>query len=262
MNITHLQLNGDRPATGYWDQSLILDLLKKVDVEGEVVIIPGAYQVELVSEINKELNKLYSCVVMVMSDEESLFPIELLQHPRMKVWVQYPKDRHEGGRYLPAGYSLNASSLIHKRTKTFDWMFGGQVTHRSRVECVEQLRKLTGGYLLETEGFTQGMPLGEYLDILAHAKLAVCPNGTVSPDTMRLYDALEANCVPIVESPDFFHKILGDFPFPIANNWGELPQLIEMWKDNPSMATECKDWWHSYKQGLINRIEDDLWNLI
>jgi len=86
--------------------------------------------------------------------------------------------------------------------KTLDWMFAGQVsTYTRRLMCAEQLRKMSGGLLVETEGFqAQAITPMEYYRSLASAKIALCPGGAETPDSWRAWDALNAGFIPILDS--------------------------------------------------------------
>lgn len=234
----------EHPDRGHWDQSLVEDLFG--DFGDNVVLIPAKDQAPYINQINQRLSDIPYCVVLIMSDEESQFPYEQLSHPRMKVWVQYPNRKAD--RYIPAGYS---PEKVTSREKTLDWFWGGQVTHEDRYELVKELHKLKGGHLIESQGFTQGGPLKDYLNIMATAKLVPCPRGTVSPDTMRMYDALELGCTPVIRQRDeaFFRKLLGDFPFPVIQDWSDFKDV---------QPVDCAGWWYEYKRSMLTNMWEDL----
>ena len=245
-----IKLQPSRPDDTFWDQTLVDDWFG--DIEGNIFVIPGEYEGEYINQINEELNKYPYAVVLITSDENSNFPVKALSHPRMKVWMQYPKDWHEVDHYLPAGYSPNSKFNIPD-TKELDWFWGGQVTHQDRFELVEQLRKMNNGFLLESEGFTQGIDLQDYLDLMAKAKIVPIPRGNVQPDTMRMYDALELGCMPVIRRQDdiFYKRLLGGHPFPVIEQWNELPYV---------KYQDCSIWWQAYKHTMYkNMVEDIQW---
>lgn len=237
----------EHPDRGHWDQALVEDLFG--DIDDNIVLIPAKDQAPYIDKINQALAKLKYCVVLIMSDEESEFPYEDLYHARMKTWVQYPK--RSADRYLPAGYSPDTPKLVEKATRTLDWFFSGQITRDNRYSCAENLRTLGGGLLIETEGFTQGLNREDYLKILSRTKIAPCPGGVATPDTIRLYEALEAGCMPVIyyEDEEFFNKILGDFPFPVVRSWQQVSSL---------QYVDYTDWWNRYKMDLISNMKEDL----
>jgi len=144
----------------------------------------------------------------------------------------------------------------------------GQVTHIRRIQCVEQLRKMPNGYLLENKGFWQGLERSEYYRVLASAKIIPCPSGPTTPDSFRMAEALEAGCLPIVDAtcpvrgyPEgFWRNIFGyDPPFPIIEDWRDLPRVMEIslqgWPDNRNRAYE---WWKGYKGRMKQWLAEDL----
>lgn len=232
-------------------------------MEGNIFVIPGEYEGEYIDDINKELSKHAWVVVLIMSDENSNFPYKALSHPRMKVWMQYPKDWHEVDHFLPAGYSPKSRFNIPK-FKELEWFWGGQVTHQDRFELVEQLRKMDNGFLIESEGFTQGIDLQDYLDLMGTAKYVPIPRGNVSPDTMRLYDALELKCIPVIKEQDrdFYRRVLNAPPFEVINSWSELPNVVGgNDKYTEALAEGIHEWWLDYKLGLVEQMEQDIWLL-
>ena len=226
------------------------------DIEGNIFVIPGEYEGEYIDQINEELNKHPYVVVMIASDENSNFPYKALSHPRMKVWIQYPKEWHEVDHYLPAGYSPN--SKFNVQEKELDWFWGGQVTHQDRTELVEVLRRMDNGFLIESEGFTQGIDLQDYLDLMGKAWFVPCPRGNISPDTMRMYDALELGCIPVIRTRDeaFYNRLLNKPPFPTVDDWATLPFFLDKW--SPANPTDCYEWWHDYKQSLVDDLIGDI----
>ena len=229
---------------------MVDDLFGDID---NVFVIPGEYEGGHIDRINEELNKHPYVVVLIMSDENSNFPYKALSHPRMKVWMQYPKDWHEVDHYLPAGYSPNSRFNIPE-VKELDWFWGGQVTHQDRIELVEQLRKMGNGFLLESEGFTQGIDLQDYLDLMGTAEYVPIPRGNISPDTMRLYDALQLGCIPVIRKQDkaFYDQLLGNPPFPVVDYWSELPAIIGLPHYIPY------EWWRGYRRQMVKAMKEDI----
>lgn len=95
---------------------------------------------------------------------------------------------------------------------------------------------------------------------------APCPAGN-SPETIRLYDALELGCIPISLSHPFLTSVdalgaIGPIPFPILESWGELPSFLDRMKSialsNPdeirSLQAKTIHWWSSYKEFIQNKI--------
>jgi hypothetical protein len=251
MNVIWLSLNPELKPRGMWDQTLLEFIFKYAehhteiheDLESAIVIIPGAYQQHLVNEINAELAKLKSCKVIITSDEENLFPIDDLSHPDMKIYATYPNDKYTSNiHWLPIGPArINANSIP---TKDLIWAYAGQVNHESRRQLVEALKTLnTKGELIETGGFSQGLPRDEYYELMNRTVLAPAPRGVVSTDSFRLYEAMEAGAIPVTEDRPFWDKLFEEYPFPVVESWQDIAQ-VEL---STYRANQIQAWWQRKK---------------
>jgi len=121
-------------------------------------------------------------------------------------------------------------------------------------------------YLLSSSGFASGNNLGLYSAIMENSVFAPCPAGN-SPETIRLYDALESGCIPISLDHLFLRSELalaaiGPVPFPILKSWEELPAFLTEMKvalqEQPQIINDlqqqCTVWWSSYKKWITNSI--------
>lgn len=267
--INYLSVKKDVPATGYWDHTYLNDVLADIVSEGdrEVVVIPGAYQWDVVDQINVELAKWDKILVIITSDEEGKFDIQKLKHPDMIVYTQYGN----GGRMFPLGYAPGTRETLKELgplEKNVDWFFAGQITHYRRKLLDEQLRKLhkTGDQLVATDGFAKGIPQKLYLQALTKAKAAPCAPGPMSVDSFRMYEALEAGCVPIADDtsplrsyPDqYWYRLFGNVPFPVFNDYTKLPVFIEYVAKSEDINNQVFAWWINRKHQFKSRLKEHL----
>lgn len=280
-------------ARGYWDQGLLEDIFHQKqeltykhvsdvsevpDGEGAVFIINGRTHTEDTEAINKDIAKLKWVLFIDTGDEEAVFPWREIKHPVMRVWVMLPRmNQHDDVSYhLPNGYRPTTREMIKQagyQPHEFDWFFAGQINHDRREQCAHQLRLQVeegnaNGNLITTERFGEeklGYP--EYMKIMANSKIVLCPSGIESPDNFRLYEALEAGCVPVVDafatnnqSYGFWTYLFGeDPPFPVVDYWEKLPQLLpELLRDYPANANRIFAWWQQYKRAMRYKLEDDI----
>jgi len=271
-----------------WDKGLVRDLLNgrlaagghdyteigAIPPPGGVFIVPvgkAATDIGIV-ELQSTLDRLDWAVVLATSDECSVFPWKDLQHPNMRLWIQTPRPElhFQHDRFLVHGTPPRTSEIVDKwdkYDKRLPWMFAGQINHDRRRRMAKALRgaKLKG-YLLESEGFSQGMTKEDYILLLTFAKIAPCPSGPCTPDSFRLWEALEAGCVPIVDDrcpaygPGYWPLVLGEVPpFPLIEDWSNIIDFLDFnlaqW---PANATRCSAWWQRYKRDLHWRINDDV----
>lgn len=268
---------------GYYDHAFLEEMFKDYEhhldfkgmERGGIVVVPARVHVMDTTQLNKDLSDMDWCLVILTGDEEGSFPWRELAHKRMKVWVMHPRiGMHDEAFKLPNGYRPTTRPLLKEmgfQERTQDWFFAGQINHARREECVTALREMTGGTLIETDGFAKEvMPYPEYIANLAKTKIAPCPSGIETPDSFRLYEALEAGCLPIVDShatntPErgyWTYLFSGEVPFPIVEDWSVLPQLIpELLKDYPHNANKAFAWWMQEKRKIRNRLQEDLYEL-
>lgn len=275
-------------SRGYWDQAILEDTFAKGNFahhtevrsvkegNGAVFVINGRTHVDDIEQINKDIASLAWVLFIITGDEEGLFPWQSISHPMLRTWVQLPRmNMHNDASFkLPNGYLPDTRKLLKKigqQDRIVDVFFTGQVNHPRREQCVEALKALPETYsrvLVETAGFgAQAMPYEEYMKTMAQAKIVLCPSGIETPDTFRLYEALEAGCVPVVDAFatnnqdwGFWQYLFGEQPpFPIIPYWDELPKLMpQLLKEYPANANQCFAWWQQLKRKIYNKLIDDL----
>lgn len=243
------------------------------DAAEGIVIIHGEHEHNQFLKIAEDLCRLQRVIIVLTGDDAASFPSQNLLTPGRKLWQQMPiPGKHDrASRLLICGYPADAKTLLepHKNMeRDLDWSFAGQITHQRRFDCVEQLRKMPNGLLKENSSFWFGMERPEYYKSMARSKIIPCPSGPVTPDTIRLSEALEAGCLPLADGTcarqnypnGYWQYVLGcEPPFPIIDDWGTLPEVMERelarWPYNRDIAVE---WWQQYKQSLHTWLWTDL----
>ena len=245
---------------------------------GAVVVVPARYFTP--AEVTAAIAALPWCVLVLTSDEESTFDHTAVVHPQVRTWVMTPRPGvHEpGGRYLGEGCHASTSPILagmgRPAFRNHDVVFRGQVTHEHRVAMMDAVAALPATLDVDveaTESFMAGRPLPEYLAALTNARVALCPSGPATPDSFRLYEALEAGCVPIVEDrcpgwPEGGYWSLlypQGVPFPVVSDWGdELAKTVEhVLADWEPLATRCQAWWLQQKRRIFHGLVDDVADL-
>ncbi len=289
----------DVAARGYWDQTIVEDLFSGKlwrpvrgwryehligfdDLPpdtGAVVVVPGRMEPDA-EWVMGHLERLPWALVMVTSDEERNYrwwDIHEMRHPALRVWVQTPRpltSDAEADGWLPVGYTpgmIEAAAQHAGPDRDLVWSFAGQITHTRRHEMVEQLETMTSdGEMHLSKIFADGLPLDEYQAMMCRTAVAPCPGGPVCPDTFRVWEALEAGCVPLVdvqagerEAMDGYWRLLlqeHDPPFPMVEDWADVHDLIAAnsgpaW---PEAAARSGAWWLQYKRLLAYRLRDQI----
>lgn len=267
-----------------WDQNM-LDLLfanqlyptglnfKRVDgfpanVDGCVLIIPGRYWVERANEISEAISRYEWVLAIRVGDEENNFNPDSVYHRNLKWWVQTPKvgADYDDARFFGVGFPPHFNHLKEQPRDT-DVFLSAQNTHIRRQECFAKLGSLTVTKVVQaTEGFTQGMARDEYALWMCSAKVAPAPSGAVSPDSFRTYEALEAHTIPIADdispthqSAGYWRMVFPDAPFPILDNYNQLPGYIQdQLKQWPANANTITAWWIRQKRTMARWLTEDL----
>ena len=102
---------------------------------------------------------------------------------------------------------------------------------------------------------------------------APCPAGN-SPETIRLYDALETGSIPISLKHEFLLSeealaLIGPIPFPMLNTWNELPTYLQSMREKLNSSPEeivqlqarCISWWSDYKTAIQKKIASSIASL-
>lgn len=288
--------NPDTPSRGYWDQAWIEELLSReyafsADIPfahydnpvefsepGAIVIIPARHHADDISLrfLNEFLSKLDWAFVILTGDEEGVFDHHRLSHPNMVIWAQTPyPDKHADitGRipdFSPPGTQLFLQSLPADREQLLRWSFVGQVNNQRRRECVAALEKISDGVLTTTPGFTLGLERSDYLRILTDSRIVACPSGCFTPDSFRVFEALDSGCIPVVDNAapetgpnNYWPFLFGEVPpFPVLTSWDEFSgvkdQLLTDW---PASANRVSSWWRRWKTQFAHRFYDTLMDL-
>jgi len=290
MNVFYLSMNPEVPASDYWNYTFLKDFIAgsvwKPDgfpefnvkecatldkSEQAIVAIPGEYQADYINQINTELAKIKHVVLFIMSDEEGKFPVELINHPSIHIWVMAPvPGRHDEYNRMLTGYPPKLRQIVKNLSpeKTKVLFFSGQVTHKRRTEMMKHLPENNPDYdINRTSGFTKGFGHQEYYERTVKAKIVPNPAGAYSPDCFRLVEAFECMCVPIADEKDAHGFIDGywewffkeQLPFPLIKDWNNLPGYIEDVLNNwPDIMHQQTAWWINYKRDFAYKVLEQL----
>lgn len=245
------------------------------DVDEAIVVVHGEHELHQTDQILHDVNRFRRAIVVIIGDDAAMMNTGLFVAPNRKIWQQMsiPSKHNFASRLLICGYPHDAQMHLSPYDamsvdRPLDWFFAGQVTHVRRRQCVNQLKGMQNGSLVETPGFWQGLDRSEYYRRMSQAKIIPCPSGPVTADTIRVAEALEAGCMPIVDGTcprpgyplNYWQYVLGGQPpFPLIYDWNTLPSVIaqelQRWPNNRNIAVE---WWKNYKRSMHRWIPDDM----
>lgn len=221
----------------YFLHSLLKDKVEFVDsldgLDGAIISIRGCDNLAYIPKLNEEISRLKWCLIIVTGNENSTDFYRAIKHPNCRIWVQTPKHMDEANGFIGFGYPAEIPQI--ETVKDLDWFFAGQVNNPRRKQCVEVLRKMHGGELVETAGFNQGLPYDQYLEKMRRAKVIPCAGAPVTPDTFRVYEALECGCIPVVDAMmgkgswggDYWGLVWHDLPLITIQDWRLFPNVLQ-----------------------------------
>ena len=94
-------------------------------------------------------------------------------------------------------------------------------------------------------------------EVLSCTEFLPCPNGFVHPETYRIYEALECECIPIVENAyKYYDRLFPENPFIKIDMWSQAKTIIKEMGDKQikNKREECKVWWDNCKNKIQNFI--------
>lgn len=268
---------------GYWDYGMLEAIFKNElwtpinqvefshhddypdEFDGGIIVIPARHNAQYAEQLNKDIQNLLWCIIILAGDEEGVFPTEKLSHPNMRVYVMTPHGKPKADRFIVNGWPPQITELKKFRkemnNRPVSFFFAGQVTHKARKDCIKALDKLEGGRVIQTAGFTKGVNPTTYFGLMASAKIAICPPGPVIEDTFRLYEGLEAGCLPVVGNRAYWEYLFGEEPpFAFVDDWSELPVQYNV-DTYPLNANKAFAWWQKKKREMSYNVLDDIEHL-
>jgi hypothetical protein len=204
----------------------------------------------------------------------------------------YRQEDHEKYRhchFLTLGYKTGfTESLVQQpiQERKYFWSFAGQLKG-TRYDMAKYADRIPGGRLHTTTQWNdpKGLNTQEYAALLNNTVFSLCPMGNYSVDCYRIYEALEAGAIPIIEAKDvrealavlfnpqlmlkygvwdqrfwlrnyhYWENAYGaDFPCPLIYDWKNLEDLMGS-IDIKSLSQEIQRWWQKHKRSLAQLVQ-------
>jgi hypothetical protein len=221
-------------------------------------------------------------VLIVIADEKEVFPVEEYQdyehvfraygNPDGSVCEAFPVGYHNAAgsavsvdfdqRQISVFFSgyLNRNRLdLYKQFRSMWWLPRRNLRNRYVKElarrAVERLTKerdfpgdIPGGRITFTEWFGKGLAPEEYAKTLANTKIALCPPGFVSHETIRHWEAMRLGCV-VISAPLPANRFYKDSPIIQLKDWSELKPVLADLLADPARLRELHEatvnWWNA-----------------
>ena len=237
-----------------------LENLKKNDV---LIIVDSSPERKI--EIYNKLNSVCSEIFLFhLGDESGMHDLSNVYRNCSYIWRTFCSNKYFKNsqiKCIPIGYKSGLTNK-DKTKRIYKWAFTGTPHKSSRHDLLFQFSEIKPFFCHKTQKFDEKIISVEKMsEVLSSTEFMPCPNGFFHPETYRLYEALECECIPIVENAyKYYDRLFPDNPFIKINKWVEAKEIIEKW-DKEKIKTkreECKTWWVNYKNNLKSMIKDKI----
>jgi hypothetical protein len=194
-------------------------------------------------------------------------------------WFEHalvPPPNSLGVIWIPNGYRTGVGPIMPQTMLTtserrimgfFSGVLKGRTLSDERQQMVRAIQAGKLPFLVnETNSFGQGLGPVAYAAYLSMARFGLAPSGN-SPETIRLYEVLEAGAIPVMIRSPFVTAsgALGNPPFVVLDNWSELPAFYAPYSDamSPKAIDEIEgkrqdvyEWWKRFKAVQQRRVKE------
>ena len=245
----------------------IFEVLKKInfklinsenDVKNNDILIIVDSSIEKKFEFYSKLKKVCSKIFLIhLGDETGINNLNEIYESFDFVWRSFCLNRFFNNRKiscLPIGYKSGVQFYENSENKKYKWAFIGTPHRSSRHDILFQFSEIKPSFCHKTNRFNEKIINTEQMSkILSSTDFIPCPNGFFHPETYRIYEALECECIPIVENAfKYYDRLFPNNPFIKVDKWIEAKNLIKEWNEKRVLEkkNECKIWWKNYKNQL------------
>lgn len=266
-------------ADGKWDYGLLKEIFDKNHIEqitvSEIptgdrafVVMTGSGNAGKEKKINVQLSKLNRVVLFITGDESARFNVDLISHPNIEIWIQYPHKKHEKYNKFFVGVPQHLKeNLPEYPVKEYNVFFSGQINHDRRKQVERALKKMPDAVCNPTKAFSLGYEPKEYYSIMSKARICPAPAGNVVIDTFRFFEAIELLCLPLGDTRDAKNNEFDFFTFvcptgvPVKkmSNWNTIKNVVPyLLNDYPNNMHKIVAWWIKYKRDLSLKIMEQI----
>jgi hypothetical protein len=197
----------------------------------------------------------------------------VIRHYWFRPAVTMPNERSLGVIWVPNGFGngigpVPRETILPMRHRHVSGFFSGAMDERrderhEMIRCVEAAK--LPFQIVKTPGFGQGFGPPSYAAYLNNARFALVPAGN-SPETIRLYDALETGAIPIMVRSEFATEpdALGNPPLVLLDRWSDLSDFYARYADAASstVMNDLQDkqdrivaWWRRFVERQQTKIK-------
>jgi len=176
---------------------------------------------------------------------------------------------------IPNGYRTKRPSTSPAKSaleRPYIWSMVGEMNKSTRPEVLSALLPHSPFFILGTGSiYLPGdskrpkavLDTEKYYEVMENSVFSPAPMGNVNIGSYRMYEALEAGSIPIVEKRfflDYYKSILGQHPIPTIASWSDAAALMDSLLKRPdrlvSLQNECTEFWSDFKIRIRRDIEE------
>jgi len=245
-------------------QFKIIDSEKYLEKNDILIIIDS--NIESKIDFYSKLRILCSKIFLIhLGDESGAYNFMPIYNSLDYTWRTFCSNRYFKNSKvtcLPIGYKSGVMLNKENNERKFRWAFTGTAHKSSRQDLLFQLKSINPSFIFRTKEFNINiLDTNELNKILSTTNFIPCPNGFVHPETYRLYEALECQCIPIVENTyKYYDRLFPNNPFLKIDKWNEAKLIIENWTDEQikKKQEECNLWWKKYKEKIQSTVKEKI----
>ena len=249
----------------------IFNILEKIEfksieneenLESKDILIIIDSGIEKKENLYKQLKLICSRMYLIhLGDETGAYNFTSIYNNFDFVWRPFCLGQYFNNKEvncIPLGYKTGVFLKKQKRERKYKWAFIGTPHRSSRHDILFQFSNIKPSFLHKTNKFNEKIIEVEKMsEILSSTEFLPCPNGFFHPETYRVYEALECECIPIVENAfKYYDRLFPNNPFIKVDKWIDGKLIVKEWKKEKvnQKRNECKIWWSDYKSKLQQNI--------
>jgi hypothetical protein len=258
-----------------WIRDLLggLDLTERVS-SGRTIVLPLSIVVDgplsrMPAAYLEQIGAVGNCVLLELSDESYLHfaapcnPFNLVIRNYASPFFRDPRVR-----FMPLGYANAFAGCAAGKPaaeRQHVWSFVGS-TKATRREMLKRLVGIVPNRVHITgdaTGDVVNLTPAEYREIVGNTAFLPCPMGNYNLESFRIYEALQAGAIPILEERRtyrYFRQILGESPLPFVRTWAEgrefVARIARSTDEMNILQSRCGDWWREFVLRERARVQD------
>ena len=240
---------------------IIIDTEKNLE-KGDVLIIIDSSPENKIEFYNKLKLVCSKILLFHLGDESGAYDLSQVYKNCNYIWRTFCSNKYFNNskiKCIPIGYKSGLANK-QKSKRKYKWAFTGTPHKSSRHDLLFQFSDIKPFFCHKTEKFDEKIiSVDEMSEVLSLTEFMPCPNGFFHPETYRLYEALECECIPIVESAyNYYDRLFPNNPFIKVNKWADAKPMMKGWGEDQinKKQDECRSWWKNYKIHLQEMIKN------